>query len=123
MEQAVLSNEAIKSGFRIEDGKVVKYILGEKGELIRKRRNWQNSIRQKSRQFIKDKCESCKSPDNLSIHHKVPISKGGLADRENCITLCWYCHGKEHNIIRQREHRKIQQSFVKGEWGEYRIVI
>ena len=139
----VISEEAIKRGFRIEKGLVVKYTLDDKGKILRKRKNWKSSIRGKSRQYIQDNCENrrCSTIHNLTIHHILPLSKGGDGDKENCKTLCRDCHDKVHGIPGSRKKKnkvkkvkkvnliksKILSSgdvliVEKGLWGEYRIV-
>ena len=43
------------------------------------------------------KCVLCGGKKDIEIHHKVPISEGGLQfDPENCITLCYKCHKRVH---------------------------
>jgi hypothetical protein len=117
----VLSEEAIKCGFRLENGSVVKYLVGINGELIRKRKNWKNSARVYSRQFLKDKCEKCGSTIFLTIHHKVPLSKGGSKEEDNCITLCNDCHKLEHSHPKKDKRESIL-ILEQGLWGEYRII-
>lgn len=132
-QELVLSKEAIKRGFRIENGLVVKYVLGEEGKLLRKRKNWRNSIRSKSRQYIKDRCERCGYKSNLSIHHIVNLSNGGNGDKDNCKTLCLNCHNLIHHKpkkikIKIKKVKKIVESSENvltleiGLWGEYRII-
>jgi 5-methylcytosine-specific restriction endonuclease McrA len=116
LEQVVLSNEAISRGFRIENGHVVKYVLVN-GVPTRKRKNWKNSIRQESRQYILDNCENCNSKNHLTIHHIISLDKGGQATKDNCMTLCDECHRQIHGIIKRVKHK----GFIKGRWGEYRI--
>lgn len=121
-----LSKQAIKQGFRIEKGLLVKYILDSEGNLIRKRKNWKSSKRAYSRQFLEDSCSHCSAQNNLTIHHKIPISLGGSKEKENCITLCKDCHVEIHKkLIKGVKKVCKQESFLvleKGLWGEYRIV-
>lgn len=123
MEQAVitLSNTALKKGFRLENGLVVKWKIDDEGNLIRKRKNWKSEERSFSRQYILDRCEECGSVNNLTIHHKKPLSTGGSKHRENCVTLCGECH----KLIHQHKRRSKQEERIlfleKGLWGEYRI--
>lgn len=43
------------------------------------------------------KCVLCGENENTEIHHKVPISEGGLEfDPENCVSLCYRCHKRVH---------------------------
>lgn len=41
-----------------------------------------------------NKCLRCESPDNLEVHHIVPVSQGGTDELENLATLCASCHKK-----------------------------
>jgi len=92
-------NFSMKNGFYYEGGKLVKYSNG------RKRKNWKAYYRQKSRKFLKNKCEKCGSKKNLTIHHKIPIERAIIITKENCITLCRECHNKIHGIYRERTQR------------------
>ena len=138
-QEVVLSEEAINRGFRIEDGKVVKYSLDRFGNLLRRRKNWRNSERAYSRQFIKDACELCNCMQDLTIHHIVPLSKGGSREKNNCITLCRECHVEVHqgikkikkkghskvlNKSKKKPFKKIEGMLVleETEWGGYRII-
>lgn len=43
------------------------------------------------------KCEFCGlKAKRLEIHHKVPVSEGGLNERSNLVAICKECHIKEH---------------------------
>ncbi|MCK5294164.1 MAG: HNH endonuclease [Arcobacteraceae bacterium] len=125
-----LSNEAIKRGFRIEDGLVVKYRLDNNGKKIRKRNNWKNNIRGKARQHIQNRCENCNSKKKLSVHHIVYLCHGGRSNRDNCMTLCYECHKQVHQNKLKIEIPKFNKpkeeisilKLEKGLWGEYRII-
>lgn len=62
----------------------------------------------------KFKCRKCKSPDQLTVHHKYYIDGHDPWDYpDRCyITLCWTCHQKEHEgkniseFIRFKKKRK-----------------
>ena len=44
------------------------------------------------------RCQRCKKPGRLEVHHKTPLEKGGDAfDEQNCEILCKGCHILEHN--------------------------
>lgn len=60
------------------------------------RRNYQLS----RTMFQKIACVACESVENLTVHHFVPTSKGGLDVKENRMILCFSCHNKVHNFIR-----------------------
>lgn len=42
------------------------------------------------------RCVGCETPDDLSVHHRVPRSAGGTNTLANLELLCWSCHRKEH---------------------------
>lgn len=39
---------------------------------------------------------SCSNTQNLQIHHRLPLSQGGLTKKDNLVTLCWACHRALH---------------------------
>ena len=42
-------------------------------------------------------CQKCgESEEELHVHHKKPIEKGGIHTPNNLICLCWHCHEKTH---------------------------
>ncbi len=43
-------------------------------------------------------CEKCGSFDNLSVHHKMPLSQGGTNEISNLVVLCKTCHEKNHGF-------------------------
>lgn len=43
-------------------------------------------------------CAKCGSLKNLTLHHIVPLSKGGSSDVTNLRVLCKKCHCAEHGI-------------------------
>jgi hypothetical protein len=47
-------------------------------------------------------CARCGRRDDLTVHHRVPISQGGSSKRANLITLCRPCHDEEHDMIPRR---------------------
>jgi 5-methylcytosine-specific restriction endonuclease McrA len=81
----------------------------------RARKNWVSEFKHKSRKFLKKECELCGSKENLTIHHKEPVTshRGILKqirtveelnyrvlNEENCQTLCRKCHDKVHGFIK-----------------------
>ena len=43
------------------------------------------------------RCKRCGRPGRLEIHHKQPLSRGGLPfDPSNLVVLCRDCHLSEH---------------------------
>lgn len=41
-------------------------------------------------------CAKCGSGQRLTLHHVIPISKGGNSDPGNLEGLCWPCHRQKH---------------------------
>jgi len=103
----------MKHGFYYKGGRLVKYSHG------RKRKNWKNYYRQKSRKFLKKKCEKCGTKKNLTIHHKIPIETAIIITKENCITLCNFCHNKIHGT-KQKRFRRRQKGNPKNVKGTRR---
>lgn len=44
-------------------------------------------------------CQKCSCKDNLTIDHKIPLSKGGTNDKENLQVYCLRCNQKKRNLI------------------------
>ena len=125
-----LNQELIRRGFRVENGNLVKYTIEG-----RKRKNWKSTLRGKSQQFIKEKCKECGRNYDLTIHHKIHLSKNGGASEKNCQTLCRICHDKVHEIgvkkkVKHKKHiprkkKKLKEGLLileKDEWGCYKII-
>jgi len=45
-----------------------------------------------------NKCRKCGGKSGLQVHHIVPRSQKINHHVDNLITLCVYCHSKEHNV-------------------------
>ncbi len=45
------------------------------------------------------RCRECGSIENLQVHHKIHRSQQGADSLANLITLCVYCHIKEHGQL------------------------
>jgi len=45
------------------------------------------------------RCHKCGSLENLQVHHKIRRSQQGNDSLENLVTLCAYCHLKEHGQL------------------------
>jgi 5-methylcytosine-specific restriction endonuclease McrA len=41
-------------------------------------------------------CRNCGNPDELHVHHVVPLRSGGTNRWSNLITLCHECHARLH---------------------------
>lgn len=61
-----------------------KQVYADKGRLI-------DSTTYTTLKSLK-RCQACKKPCKVEIHHKVPVSKGGSNEKENLIALCKKCH-------------------------------
>ena len=42
-------------------------------------------------------CEECGIKENLSVHHIIPLSKGGTNDMKNLTILCRSCNSRKGN--------------------------
>lgn len=82
------------TGLKYENGFLVKYT-----SYGRKRRNWKQDYRKRSRKRLSHIkiCEVCGSIENLTVHHKTPLSKRVDISRENLIKVCRDCHDKVEN--------------------------
>lgn len=64
--------------------------------------------RHKIRQELKmNKCRYCKSTENLTIDHKIPIIQGGKDDVSNLQCLCKRCNGVKSGM----SHRQVMYLF------------
>ncbi|HYG39793.1 MAG TPA: HNH endonuclease [Cytophagales bacterium] len=45
------------------------------------------------------KCQYCGSPDNLTLDHVIPKSRGGSSNWDNLITACKSCNSKKGDYI------------------------
>ena len=48
----------------------------------------------------------CRSKNNLTINHKIPLSQGGTNDPENLEILCERCHKKFHGTYYSKKLQK-----------------
>ncbi len=52
--------------------------------------------------LLDPKCRICKTEENLTVNHIIPISAGGKDERANIETLCGRCNTLEyHSIVRK----------------------
>ena len=56
------------------------------------------AIRQEVLKKYGYKCSKCGSCNNVNVHHKIPLSKGGTNNIKNLIPLCRDCHEKIHGF-------------------------
>lgn len=105
-----MNNQKVPQGIKLTKRGLMKFDI--KG---RARKNWVKQYKNKSRKFLKSKCERCGSKTNLTIHHIEPVTAHNGILRElrtleelnyrvlnpkNCMTLCRTCHDKEHGFIK-----------------------
>lgn len=57
--------------------------------------------------YKKKKCKYCKSTENLTIDHKIPLIQGGKDDPTNFQTLCGRCNAMKSGM----SHRQIMNLF------------
>ena len=57
--------------------------------------NWVQSLKKKSRRYLKKKCERC--PETKKGVESIEELKARIMDEKNCITLCLKCHRREHD--------------------------
>ena len=70
-------------------------------------------IRNRILKRFNNKCNYCKSLENLEIDHIIPVSKGGKADEINLQVLCRSCNRKKSNKL------DIDKYFIKGDGCVY----
>lgn len=49
--------------------------------------------------YLGDRCFYCYSKEKLHVHHRLPISRGGLNEMANLDVVCQNCHNKIHKQI------------------------
>lgn len=50
-------------------------------------------------------CKKCKTQENITINHKIPLTQGGTNESENLEILCRKCHDEFHGIISKKKLR------------------
>lgn len=60
----------------------------------------------------KDVCELCGNTNNLTLHHIVPLSWGGISSEDNVITLCETCHRKVHKELAKYLNRELLLKYL-----------
>lgn len=69
-------------------------VIENKKTIIHKDKWW--AIKQEVYKKYGHKCSKCGSCNNIDVHHKIPLSKGGTNNIQNLIPLCHECHEKIH---------------------------
>ncbi|PLY02032.1 MAG: HNH endonuclease [Desulfuromonas sp.] len=67
----------------------------EKARKLRKERWWQNKI-------AAGVCHYCGKnvpPKELTLDHIVPVARGGLSSKNNCVPACKECNNKKKNLL------------------------
>lgn len=67
----------------------------EKSRELRKRRWWQNRLAQGRCHY----CGAAFAPENLTMDHLVPISRGGKASRNNVVPACKDCNSRKKYLL------------------------
>lgn len=90
-EITVSSSGAVTRRYRHED-----YDLGDPPVVLQREPRSGRSISATLRNSVLSRddheCQKCASPENLEVHHIVPVSQGGEDREENSATLCHDCH-------------------------------
>lgn len=66
----------------------------------RKRRWWKAEFRLRAKKYKKAACERCGAKEDLTVHHKVPLSQEINLFPENIETLCTLCHRETHGYVK-----------------------
>lgn len=61
----------------------------------------------RKKEYKEKKCRYCKSKENLTLDHKVPIVQGGKDDVSNFQTLCMRCNGTKSGL----SHNQVMNYF------------
>ncbi|MFC7059861.1 HNH endonuclease [Halovenus salina] len=56
---------------------------------------------------LDDECAICGDPDDLCLHHIIPILTGGTNDSYNLLTLCRQCHTRTEWYTREFTERHL----------------
>lgn len=71
-------------------------VIADSLKLHKPRRQLTHNKRQRILKRDGHKCVYCGSIENLQIHHKIPVSKGGNNSDKNLETICVDCHVIRH---------------------------
>ncbi|MDD2367258.1 MAG: HNH endonuclease [Desulfuromonadaceae bacterium] len=67
----------------------------EKSRELRRSRWWQNRLALGVCHF----CREHFAPDELTMDHLVPVSRGGKASRNNVVTACKECNSRKKYLL------------------------
>lgn len=75
---------------------------------------------------IRDKytCQYCGSPDNLTLDHVMPVSRGGKSVWENVVTACYPCNSKKGSRTPEEAGMKLASApkkpsiLIQMDWNE-----
>ncbi|MGC9141467.1 MAG: HNH endonuclease [Caldimicrobium sp.] len=81
-----------------------------KARELKKTRWW----RRKVERGICYYCGRRVSPEDLTMDHKIPLSRGGLSTRENIVPACKECNSKKKNLS-PWEWEEYLEGLKKGE--------
>lgn len=75
--------------------------------MSKKRRiKFSKATREKIYHKFGNQCFKCKSKENLSLDHHIPMSKGGKTRRNNVVVLCFKCNNKKDNLLPKEFYNK-----------------
>jgi 5-methylcytosine-specific restriction endonuclease McrA len=52
--------------------------------------------------YLNAQCERCHKKNNLTVHHKTPLSSGGKDDETNIKILCRKCQNIVHGTDKKK---------------------
>lgn len=58
-------------------------------------------------EIVKKKCKYCKSKENLTYDHKIPLIQGGKDEKQNIQVLCKMCNGIKSGL----SHKQVMSLF------------
>lgn len=97
-----------------ENWSLEKHIRSEKRKAkeLKKTRWW----RRKIERGICYYCGRKVSPEELTMDHKIPLSRGGLSTRENIVPACKECNSKK-KYLSPWEWEEYLERLKRGEMG------
>ncbi|XP_057543044.1 uncharacterized protein LOC130821343 isoform X2 [Amaranthus tricolor] len=78
---------------------------------VMKRKRVRNTLSRKNIFYRDDyMCQYCKSTNNLTIDHVIPVSQGGEWEWENLVTACAKCNSKKGHKTLEEVHMSLVKS-------------